>query len=296
MKCREWKTAGVLVYAVFITMLIPLFHLDIELVSAAIRMRKSKKLRQRYAFSTPSLENCITSETIRRVWILWYQGIESAPPVVKCCIESVRQHIKDREIVLLDKDNISEYVSFPTHITERLKKGQMSITHFSDLLRLELLIKYGGTWIDATYYLTGCPENYMLDSELFMFQNVRQRSYEATRISSTYITATAGNPLLIFTRLLLYKYWEKHSVIADYFLFHIFFEFAIEAYPNEWNRVKPRHSGFPLMLQNVWLNSYDRSVFLNICEQTVIHKLNHKTNMENRMENSYYDYILERGK
>ena len=35
-----------------------------------------------------------------------------------------------------------------------IDSGQITKTHLSDLLRLELLIRYGGTWIDATVFCT----------------------------------------------------------------------------------------------------------------------------------------------
>ena len=37
---------------------------------------------------------------------------------------------------------------------EKHKNNIIDNTHFSDLLRLELLIKYGGTWIDASVLIT----------------------------------------------------------------------------------------------------------------------------------------------
>jgi hypothetical protein len=37
---------------------------------------------------------------------------------------------------------------------EKYQKKIIDNTHFSDLLRLELLIKYGGTWIDASVLVT----------------------------------------------------------------------------------------------------------------------------------------------
>ena len=38
---------------------------------------------------------------------------------------------------------------------EKWEKGRIPAAMFSDLLRVELLIKYGGTWIDSTVLCTG---------------------------------------------------------------------------------------------------------------------------------------------
>jgi hypothetical protein len=48
----------------------------------------------------------------------------------------------------------------------KLKRSQMSAVHFCDVLRLLLLRKYGGVWIDATVLLTGTPE-WFPDEEFF---------------------------------------------------------------------------------------------------------------------------------
>ena len=39
-------------------------------------------------------------------------------------------------------------------IVEKWKRGIIGPAHFSDLIRLELLVRYGGYWIDATVYCT----------------------------------------------------------------------------------------------------------------------------------------------
>ena len=41
-------------------------------------------------------------------------------------------------------------------------------THFSDLLRLELLIKYGGTWVDASVLITNYTKE-SFNKDLFFF-------------------------------------------------------------------------------------------------------------------------------
>ena len=58
--------------------------------------------------------------------------------------------MRDREIVLITQDNLFNYVQFPDYILKKWEAGVITNTHFSDLLRLELLIKYGGTWSDET--------------------------------------------------------------------------------------------------------------------------------------------------
>ena len=85
-----------------------------------------------------------------RVWFCWLQGLEQAPPLVKLCYEALRQKLPDREIVVIDAKNVFDYITLPEEIVEKWKRGIIGPAHFSDLIRLELLVRYGGYWIDAT--------------------------------------------------------------------------------------------------------------------------------------------------
>lgn len=78
------------------------------------------------------------------IWIMWYQGIENAPDIVKCCIESVKENCSGHEVIVLSEQNLSEFVKLPDFIIEKFKKGYISRTHLSDMIRLNLLYLYGG--------------------------------------------------------------------------------------------------------------------------------------------------------
>ena len=92
----------------------------------------------------------------RTIWIFWYQGIDYAPPVVKRAIQSWKTHHQNNwDIMVLDKYNMQFFVNFhDLHISKR-KLDTISRTDLvllSDLLRVLLLYKYGGVWVDATVY------------------------------------------------------------------------------------------------------------------------------------------------
>ena len=90
------------------------------------------------------------------VWWCWLQGLDNAPDIVKACLRSLQRHLpKDYEIRIIDEHNWKEWVTLPQYIVEKRSAGRIPAALFSDLLRLELLIKYGGTWIDATVLCTG---------------------------------------------------------------------------------------------------------------------------------------------
>ena len=165
----------------------------------------------------------------------------------------------------------------------------------TDLLRLELLLKYGGTWIDATVFCTNSniPE-YMLDSELFLFQCLKPgRDGHSTVISNWFITAKSNNRILYATRELLYIYWKENNNLYDYFIFHIFFEMAIEKYQDEWKKVVPVSNSTPHILLLCLFEKYDDEMWNAITKQSVFNKLTYKfSEKEIKQENTYYRKIM----
>ena len=231
----------------------------------------------------------------QEIWMLWLDGEDKAPVIVKRCIASVRAAFPDRTVHVLTEDNYREYAKFPAFIQEKIDSGQITKTHLSDLLRLELLIRYGGTWIDATVFCTGEAPSYMLDSDLFLFQDLKPGwDGHVQRISSWFLTACTQHPILRLTRALLYNYWYRHTSLVDYYLFHDFFELAIETYPEEWNKVIPCSNAAPHILLLRLFEPYDGTVMDAVKEMTPFHKLTYKFEPEKtQIPGTYYQALLE---
>ena len=99
----------------------------------------------------------------------------------------------------------------------------------TDLLRLELLITYGGLWLDATVLCTGTAPEYFFDSDLFFFQTLKPgRDGHASYISSWLMEAKTNNKILMATRELCYEYWKTNNTMWDYFLLHDFMSIVLE--------------------------------------------------------------------
>lgn len=49
-------------------------------------------------------------ETIEHnIFVFWWDGFESAPRIVKSCMESVRKNFKDYNIIFISKDYYQQY-------------------------------------------------------------------------------------------------------------------------------------------------------------------------------------------
>lgn len=233
----------------------------------------------------------------RRIWWCWLQGEDKAPDIVKACLSSLRQHLPDYEITIIDEKNYSHYVCLPDNIVEKRKKGYIPTALFSDLLRLELLIKYGGSWIDSTVLCTGFTKSQMvadgyklLEADLFLFQYTQLGSKRFGGISNWFISAYSNHPLLISLRDMLYAYWRDYDCAIEYYIFHLFFDVLRKVYPEYIRNMPYGYSRNSLVLMYHWREEYDQKKWDNLTSKVCFHKLSSRP--KKKVLNSFYDKII----
>lgn len=273
---------------------------SLEIVRLALSNKILKRLRKKnrklcLKYKNSLNEQKLIKERSNKVWICWFQGIGKEPFIVNACYKSIKDNIKNKDIILITDNNYKDYITFPSYIQEKIDKGIITKTHLSDLLRLELLIKYGGTWIDSTVYCSGSNiPDYILNSDLFLYQCLKPGlDGEPLRISSWLITSTTNNEILLLTRELLYNYWKRNNYLIDYYLFHNFFELAIETYPEIWDKVVPTSNSVPHILLLRLFDKYDEYMWNEIKNMTCFHKLSYKLDTKSlEIKDTYYKNIF----
>ena len=110
-----------------------------------ILLIKFKALVKKYHYMIKNEENISDNSPI---WVMWYQGIEKAPPIIKACIHSIFVNKANHPLYILDKNNLENFIKLPKYILTKFHKGMISITHFSDIVRMAILSTHGGYWID----------------------------------------------------------------------------------------------------------------------------------------------------
>lgn len=299
---RQYLKSHVLVFSFIEVALLGLSRKSLEIVRLATTHKKMLKLRKKYRHEIESFKQLRehkdnTGESFdRKIWVCWLQGIDNAPPIVKRCLQSLKQNICDREIVLITRDNFNQYVELPDFIINKYEKGIIGNAHFSDILRLKLLITYGGTWIDSTVLCTSNDiPSYMLDDDLFVFRTLKPGlDGHPTSVSNWFITSKQHNEILELTLKLLYTYWERNDSLIDYYIFHMFFELAAEAYPDQWKRVIPVSNELPHMLLLRLFDDYDEKMFESIINQICFHKLTYKfTKEDGEKDNTNYQHMIK---
>ncbi|MCQ2377703.1 MAG: capsular polysaccharide synthesis protein [Victivallaceae bacterium] len=94
-----------------------------------------------------------------RIWVFWGQGEKAMPLLVKACFEKLRKN--HPEAVLVTTENLKDYLDLPPELFEKLSQKKITFAHFSDIVRMNLLAKHGGLWLDATVYV---PERLPLET------------------------------------------------------------------------------------------------------------------------------------
>ncbi len=108
----------------------------------------------------------------KNLFVYWDSGFETAPAVVRRCLESVKEHVpKGWQLHILSDENLAKYIRMPDFMETMLRNGKICRAHYSDILRFSLLWHYGGLWLDATCLLTQDIPSIILDSKLFLFNN-----------------------------------------------------------------------------------------------------------------------------
>lgn len=293
-KIKDFAREGVLGTVCGEILLLGKSHKALEIANLSAQLKIYGKLKKKYSGYVGKMnygDECLHNRT---VWICWLQGIENAPELVKKCYQSVKKHFVGWNIIVVTADNLHEYTEFPKYILDKWRSGVITNTHFSDLLRIELLTRHGGLWLDATVYCSGSLPKDIEKTELFMYQALKPGyTGHINRISSWMIWAKSNNHILNEVRNLLWVYWKKENRLFDYFLLHYFTTMILNIYPDELKKMVPMSNAAPHILYLRLFEPYDENIWESIKWQTPFHKLSYKFNEEQkRLIGTYYDILL----
>lgn len=156
------------------------------------------------------------------VWVCWWQGESEAPELVRACIGSIRSNLPDcAELILITDENCLEYVTFTDAVINKYRNGMISLTHLADVLRTELLYRYGGMWIDATYYVPRAIPEGIFSEDFYstaFCPPLWGMDIMRGRWSSSHLACRdRHNPVMQFVMEGLWLYWEQSNEPVDYF-------------------------------------------------------------------------------
>lgn len=224
------------------------------------------------------------------IWVFWYQGVEQAPLVVKKCIKSIMEHSLDYEVVVLNEKNIKDYIKIPKIILEKVEKGIITLTHFSDILRMGLLSTHGGIWVDATCFIT---------SNVFQkFDDVDFNSNQKKEAKwSAYFIGGKPNKVFSFCYQLLIDYNTKEDSLIEYFLV----DHVLRLCYKEVYGCKEIIDGATIRNDNIsnfakkFNRIYEPKEYKKLLEHSELHKLTYKKKFKEyqKKELTNYGYFIK---
>lgn len=181
---------------------------------------------------------------------MWWQGLEDAPQLVKTCILSQQRNMTGNgfQHVIITKDNWTQYVELPQIILQKLENNRITLTHFSDIIRAELIRRYGGIWIDATVF---CNKKIKLApiSRIYTAKySLKPKSLTLGRWSGFLIGDRKDSKLFSFMSDAFAHYWEKYDSLVAYLLIDYIIAIAYKHFPE----VKEELDSIPVNQHTLW--------------------------------------------
>lgn len=234
----------------------------------------------------------------KNIWTMWWQGEKNMPEEIEICLKSIRRFSEGHKLIVITRENIDQYISFPDYIKRKIDLNIISYTHLSDLVRIYLIKNYGGLWLDATVFVSGkIPEGIFHYTYYTNKLIARQMACVSRQRWAGYILA--GKPDNIYCSFMLdcfYKYWETEEMLIDYFLIDYLTDIAYDKLTNFRNLYNDLEIGNVMInqLEKICNNIYDPQILTDLFANHVFFKLQrrniHKKCDLNGKE-TFYGYI-----
>ena len=234
------------------------------------------------------------------VWTCWLQGMEDAPYMVNKCVESQKKALQDYEHRVLTLENYHQWVELPEYIEKKFRKGKIPRALFTDLLRLAVLKKYGGVWLDVSVLFTGFENEKLLNrwhkieqSKFTIYRYFQRGRKEPVGLSNWFIVARP-NEFIISTVLdMLLAYWKDYNCTVDYYIMHLFISMCLNAVPSIAESMPRENSYYSIMLGNVLAKEYNEDWWNDVKAHVFLHKLNYrKADEAAGNPRSFYNVLL----
>ena len=248
-----------------------------------------------YEFNTCNQKNS------KIIWTLWMQGYENAPELVKSTIDSIRKfaELNNFQFILLEENTIEKYIVFPKLIKEKMDLGIIDYTKISDILRVSLLAKYGGTWVDATIYMKEEFDSSLLLQNYYTIKTGGIEDYSPNISNNRWkgFFLSGNSSLFSFTRDFFFEYYSRYDIAVDYLLIDYIFDIAYKYDEKIKNQMLELEKSNPNLfwLENHLGDEFDQKVWNNIIETTKVFKTTYKLSEEIKSnKNNFYSKLIDR--
>lgn len=246
-------------------------------------------------------ENNMNNEN-NYIWVCWFQGRNNMPVIVDLCIKSIQQMAdSDIEVVVLSLDTLDKYIDIPEYIIKKVQRGTITLTHFSDLVRFELLRKYGGLWVDATCFACNKIPNQIFNQTLYTIRNNEIENDFYSKFTSFLIGGKMGGYGGLFFSFMIeffYEYHRRYSVLLDWHLINIAYAIAYRSFDEVAYMAEsiPANNTQIQSLNKYANDDFSKEVWNNICDTQIFNKMNWRKGYRLKSENgmkTFYGHMSD---
>lgn len=254
-----------------------------ESLKNAVRSRYSYIIDE---FKNQELEKPLDAEDKieNNIWMIWWQGIdEDTPKTIVKNIERAKKLHPNWKVNVITKYNYNEFVELPDHMKNHITRGDFSMTHISDYMRVILLENYGGIYIDCNFFLLKDLEHVRAYSFYTIKHGRVSKSHVSKGLWTTGLLAAGKNNVLFsFTKKMYEAFFFDYSFVPSYFFIDAIIGLGyenIESIREEIDRVPYNNTHYDFI--NIMGNEpFDDKRWNDIVDDT--YALN--TNYKNRFE------------
>jgi hypothetical protein len=142
----------------------------------------------------------------KKLWMYWHQGWEHAPAIVQKCTQSWLMRNASWQTHFLTAKNLHEVVEIPD-----CYKGDFALPlpALSDVIRVHVLDKHGGVWVDATTWCVRPLDEWLAKvlANTGFFAYVRPAP--SRPLSTWFLAASPQHPILERLKVAIDKLWEQ---------------------------------------------------------------------------------------
>lgn len=167
-----------------------------------------------------SCDESLLSDNEGPIWVFWWQGKEKMPPLIDACLKSKLRYTKGRNVIVLDKNNVFDYVNLSDELCKAFASGKIKIQHFADIVRVNLINQHGGLWLDASIFCTSEIPEECFKYSFFSLKGNPDYDYVSENKWTTFVIGgSKNNALCAFLSEFFDMYIKKNKPFIDYFMF-----------------------------------------------------------------------------
>lgn len=187
------------------------------------------------------------------IWVFWWQGYNNMPDIIKMCHESKVRNSGGHPVILLTQENINDYIQFPDCVWSKFNEKILRIQHLADMIRVQLIQKYGGIWLDASIFCGREIPSNIFQMPLYSLKGEVDEYYVSRNQWTTFVIGGfKENVLCSFLNEFFLEYCKNEKRFIDYFMFDCAIQLAYQNIPV----IKESIENLPKIQEDYyWLNS-----------------------------------------